>query len=69
MSVTTEEKKIFELEVSHLEVILLVLVAFVESFHINKVVMWFINNIVTIVSFIGKVISVYTCINIIVGTA
>ena len=34
-SVTTEEKKKFDFEVSHLEVILLVLVAFMEFIHIN----------------------------------
>ena len=38
-SVTTEEKKNFDLEVSHLEVILLVLVVFMEFIHINKDVM------------------------------
>ena len=46
MSVTTEEKKKFDFEISHLEVILLVLVAFMEFIHINEVVMWFINKIV-----------------------
>ena len=30
---------------SHFEVILLVLVAFIEFIHINKVAMWFINRI------------------------
>ena len=38
-------KKI-DFEVSHLEVILLVLVVFMEFIHINEVVMWFINKIV-----------------------
>ena len=35
-----------DFEVSHLEVILLVLIAFMEFIHINEVVMWFINKIV-----------------------
>ena len=41
MSVTTEEKKKIDFEISHLEVILLVLVAFMEFIHINEVVWWF----------------------------
>ena len=45
---STKEK--FDLvEESHLEVILLVLVAFMEFVHINEVVMWFINKIVVVI--------------------
>ena len=36
-------------EVSHLEVIPLVLVAFMEFIHINEVIMWFINKIIVVV--------------------
>ena len=43
---TREEKKKHDYEISHLEVILLVLVAFMELIHINKIVMLFINKIV-----------------------
>ena len=39
-------RKKFDFELSHLEVILLVLVAFMEFIHINQVVMWFTNKIV-----------------------
>ena len=45
-SVTTEERKKIDFEVSHLEVILPVLVAFMEFILINEVVMWFMNKIV-----------------------
>ena len=37
----------FYYDVSHFEVIPLVLVALMEFIHINEVVMWFINKIVT----------------------
>ena len=47
-SVTTEERKKIDFEVSHLEVILPVLVAFMEFILINEVVMWFINKIVVL---------------------
>ena len=48
-SVTTEERKKIDFEVSHLEVILPVLVAFIEFIHINKVAMWFIIIILIII--------------------
>ena len=40
-----KRKKKNDFEVSHFEVIRLVLIAFMEFIHINKVVMWFINRI------------------------
>ena len=54
-SVTTEEKKKIDFEVSHLEVILLhvVLIAFMEFIHNNEVVMWFIIIIITIIIIIN----------------
>ena len=43
-SVTAAEKKNIDFKVSNLEVILLVLLAFMEFLHINEVVMWCINK-------------------------
>ena len=53
-------------EVSLLKVILLLLVAFMEFTHINEVVIWFINKIVTIKIKIMIIIIIITIIIIII---